>query len=203
MKPRADLTVLLALLLWTAAAWPQVTGGVPVPHHNVNGLGCASCHVARPGPALDPPLDSGHTCDSALLWDCDLPGRTFRTYEQPVTHKAAAPTDDNDMRMASMLCASCHDGVGTPSMSRTPGFSSRSGSLAGKGLQTEHPINVPHDPAKDPTLASLAAVNRLVKLFGRQNTVQCSSCHDPHDSPNTHSLRMANQDSELCLTCHL
>ena len=33
-------------------------------------------------------------------------------------------------------------------------------------------------------------------------SVECGSCHDPHNSTNPTFLRMANTGSQLCLTCH-
>lgn len=33
--------------------------------------------------------------------------------------------------------------------------------------------------------------------------VECSSCHDPHTANNQMFLRVANEGSQLCLTCHI
>ncbi|MBL8491812.1 MAG: cytochrome c3 family protein [Rhodocyclaceae bacterium] len=50
---------------------------------------------------------------------------------------------------------------------------------------------------------------RDLPLYGRRDAatgeetphIECSSCHDPH-SPNGQFLRVANNASALCLTCH-
>ena len=39
-----------------------------------------------------------------------------------------------------------------------------------------------------------------IPLFG--GTVQCASCHDPHDNTNAPFLRKTNTASALCSTCH-
>ncbi|MFZ9024294.1 MAG: cytochrome c3 family protein, partial [Anaerohalosphaeraceae bacterium] len=38
---------------------------------------------------------------------------------------------------------------------------------------------------------------------GAGGKVQCSSCHDVHNTPGVAGLlRIANTNSDLCLTCH-
>jgi predicted CXXCH cytochrome family protein len=192
---------IVGVLLVSVVARPQ-NSGENSDKHDLNGQRCIACHVPR----LSSPPESqpGTACDKRLLWDCELLTRTFQTYDAPMPSSPAAPVpDETQVRMSSLLCASCHDGVSTFTMSGPNGFRARSSFTTVKGLQNEHPIDVTHDPAKDPSLAALNVVSRQVKLFGNGSKVQCATCHNVHDSSDPKLLRMPNNNSALCLTCHL
>ena len=193
---------IVGVLLASVVAWPQDSGENGA-KHDLNGQRCTACHVPRP--PSPPESQQRNTCDKKLLWDCELLTRTFQTYDTPgPSGNPAAPVlDETQVRMSSVLCASCHDGVSTFTMSGTTGFRARSSSTSAKGLQNEHPIDVTHDPAKDPSLAALTVVSRQVKLFGVTSKVQCATCHNVHDSSDPKLLRLPNNNSVLCLTCHL
>jgi predicted CXXCH cytochrome family protein len=74
----------------------------------------------------------------------------------------------------------------------------------------EHPINMtPPLPATDPGMAAIVA-NEIgatplpLYVSGAQtDTVQCGSCHNPHDNTNTAFLRMSMVNSALCSNCHI
>lgn len=40
-------------------------------------------------------------------------------------------------------------------------------------------------------------------MTGVQAFVECASCHDPHNSTNATFLRVANDNSAVCLACHI
>jgi predicted CXXCH cytochrome family protein len=73
------------------------------------------------------------------------------------------------------------------------------------GLENDHPVNMSYDPVKNPSLNSVSSVQKAgLVLFGGNNTVQCGTCHDPHNQTNSPYLRIDNNGrSPLCLTCHL
>lgn len=102
----------------------------------------------------------------------------------------------------------------------------------GTDLKNDHPVGVPYrDPNVTPGVDYRAAdkVYRNIRFFdtdgdGRPDTdelrfydsgngyrVECASCHDPHGVPtkgggtvfNKTFMRIANEGSELCLTCHI
>jgi predicted CXXCH cytochrome family protein len=200
MNLHRDLAI-AGVLLVSVVAWPQ-NSGENSDKHDLNGQRCIACHVPRASLPLE--LQPKNVCDKKLLWDCELLTRTFQTYDAPMPsgNTTASVLDETQVRMSSLLCASCHDGVATFTMSGTNGFRARSPSSAVKGLQNEHPIDVSHDPAKDPSLAALNIVSRQVKLFGNSK-VQCATCHNVHDSSDPKLLRLPNNNSALCLTCHL
>jgi len=75
----------------------------------------------------------------------------------------------------------------------------------GISLSDDHPVNFTYDTTLATTDGGLvdpagsAAVQAL--LIG--GTVQCSSCHDPHNDTFTPFLAADNTQSALCTTCHL
>ncbi len=189
---------MVACLFLTGVMWSQ-NGRHRHDKHDANGQGCAFCHVQRTSSPAEPLSSAG---DRVAVWDCELPSRVFHTYDETGKLDSSPSPGNGQPEMSSMLCASCHDGIATTTMSAAPRLPNHGASLA-QGLQTEHPVNVPHDPTKDSSLAALATVTQKVKLFGPGNSVQCSTCHDPHDNAAPKLLRIPNTDSTLCLTCHL
>ena len=184
---------------------------------NVDGV-CVFCHTphqATAASAQDP------------LWNHDFPAAT------PTYGVYASNTLDADMTSAeigqaigsasaSMLCMSCHDGtvaVGalyndpndpaggeiTPSNSATM----ITGNPVLGNHTDDHPLNFTYNAALATTDGELNTPNSVdwvdagntVPLFG--GTVQCASCHDPHDPTNAPFLVKDNTASALCITCHI
>lgn len=52
------------------------------------------------------------------------------------------------------------------------------------------------------TNATMKSNMRLYNTAGVL-TVECGSCHDPHNTTNTSFLRISNSESAVCLTCHV
>lgn len=81
-------------------------------------------------------------------------------------------------------------------------------------LTNDHPISMLYDSAKSPSSTSgtndhatgfkspdaTGAFTNGVRLYAGK--VQCTSCHDPHRSDTQTFLRVSNDASALCLTCH-
>ena len=87
----------------------------------------------------------------------------------------------------------------------------------GTDLRNDHPVAIVYETARaatpgefvTPTLAgtkiSVGATEPL-PLFGASTataTVECASCHNPHNNTRGSFLRKANTGSALCLTCHI
>ncbi|MCP4900628.1 MAG: cytochrome c3 family protein [bacterium] len=131
----------------------------------------------------------------------------------------------------SNLCLSCHDGtVAVHSVWNAPneapindnpanitivaGGNVNAGGFitgnpnVGDDLTNDHPVNFTYDAALagsdgglvTPDSANSVDAAGLVPLFA--GTVQCASCHDPHDDTNAPFLVVSNSGSALCTTCH-
>lgn len=72
-------------------------------------------------------------------------------------------------------------------------------------LSDDHPVNMRYPTAaEDPFFnipPDVGAGWPNVKLFA--GTVQCATCHNPHDPTNRPFLRKSNASSDLCTTCHI
>ena len=93
----------------------------------------------------------------------------------------------------------CH--VGTASGADGINFE---GTVVGTDLSNDHPISITYDPTQDPNFhpASGGKVGVLPLYGPSADRVECASCHNPHDNTNRPFLRISNDNSALCLTCH-
>lgn len=208
--------IVLALLLVAGAAYAQTVVGsrhdlsatgasTTFRSNNVNRV-CVFCHTPHQP-------DSPTFIDTDPLWNHTLSSVAgYNVYASDTLN--ATPTNLGGGTTVSNLCLSCHDGtVGLGNLYNDPneaGTPSNSGlvisgnALLGTDLSNDHPVNFTFDAGlssadgelNDPTTAAVGDL-----LFG--GTVQCASCHDPHDSTNTPFLVMDNTNSALCTTCHI
>ena len=209
-----SMAVLLGLSALTIQAATLPKTGLAGTTHDIGGNGCKSCHAPHNGAlANGGPQNSG----LILLWSRSFPAaaNTFGVYDSATMGNKAvelggsALTTSTDVRMYSLLCLSCHDGVTStfsPAMQAKNMVGSKAGFGAGAyeslGLTNDHPVNMPYDPTKDTTLQAVATVAASLPLYGTSNTVQCGTCHEPHNNVNTNYLRQANNTAH-CTTCHL
>jgi predicted CXXCH cytochrome family protein len=132
----------------------------------------------------------------------------------------------------SLMCMSCHDGVTTMNaLHRPPVDASASTavmvniaprqSLLGTDLTNDHPVSMVYQTAVTNAVdnnggATLRAANpgtlyvqngfkrlQLSKSTGDGDTIECSSCHNVHDDTYRPFLRVSNDNSALCLVCHI
>src|SRR3974377_2227906 len=122
--------------------------------HDIGANGCKSCHAPHNGAlANGGPQSSG----LILLWSRSFPAaaNAFGVYDSAsMGNKAAelgksALTTSSDVRMFSLLCLSCHDGVTStfsPAMQQKNMVGSKAafGSRAYESLgpNTDHPVNM-------------------------------------------------------------
>jgi hypothetical protein len=201
----------------------EAGGAVPELAWNLRGEICRVCHV---------PHDHGRATKyylNGLLWNHGVGALTYTMYDSTWSSTLdglQSPQPDG----VAKLCLGCHDGTiaidtfdkyagtagreiqniygGPLAAFRVPAFT-----IAGTmDLRGTHPLSIEYDFAGD------GGLNPLGDTMGTSGTiadvldngkVQCSSCHDVHDSseavPNTHLLRVLNNGanpSGLCLTCH-
>ncbi len=173
---------------------------------NTTGEICVVCHT---------PHNANTSVSNAPLWNHSLSAVASYTPYSSATMQSTAGQPDG----ASKLCLSCHDGtVALENFGgKTTGSNMMSGgSLVGDGakLSDDHPISMTYDAAlsgldkglNDPTTtpSGVAGGGHITDDLLIGGKMQCSSCHDVHNSVSgtTHLLRVSNAASALCLTCH-
>lgn len=150
-----------------------------------------------------------HDATSGLqpLWDHQVSTATYTAYGTTLAGTSISSIDG-----VSLLCLSCHDG--TIALANYGGVTSGTTTIAstankGTDLSDDHPVSVTYDE-------TLAGMNTSTTSFGGGGTiatyldsgkVQCSTCHDVHDSTgeavaSTPLLRNTLASSGLCLVCH-
>ena len=168
---------------------------------------CIFCHTPHQTTVTAKPLWN-HTLSSVA---------SYGVYSSTTLN--ATPTDIGGGTGVSNLCMSCHDGtvavnnLGNGSATMGSGTElNTAGKLIvdtlGTSLTQDHPINFTYDATlatndgglKTPSSASYVDAAHNVPLYGA--TVQCASCHNPHNNTNGDFVRVSNSGSALCLTCH-
>jgi predicted CXXCH cytochrome family protein len=172
---------------------------------------CVFCHTPH----------NAQPTSLAPLWNRALPAENlYKMYQSP-NFNAKVPLASSKPTGASRICLSCHDG--TLALNRYGGtVLGTQGSpqfLTGKAnlttnLSDDHPISFPYtaELALSAHLVPPAQLTGPVKL-DKSGSVQCTSCHNPHDNEFGNFLVMNNGDatkpgynpalpSPLCITCH-
>ena len=174
---------------------------------NTSGEICKPCHAPHRTKTLPAPL-----------WNHGLSGRTYTMYDS-----IQSPSMDADVSSqpsgSSKICLSCHDG--TIALENYGDITTGkiflySDVLIGTDLSDDHPISFVYDTSLsvedgelyDPStkLSGIVGSVGTVKddmLF--QGRMECSSCHDVHNTravAGTKLLLKDNTGSALCLTCH-
>ncbi len=180
---------------------------------------CVYCHT---------PHGASTVANMKPLWNRNNATVAFNAYTSP-TMDAATPANISPV---SLLCLSCHDGVGAiNSVLNAPGSGAGSltltgpydqigdlgplgkfiniGGLAAVGtmdLTDDHPVSIVW-PAGDAGLNPMGGIDARLKLRGG-NMVECTTCHDPHNQAagiavgEVQFLVMSNVGSAMCVSCH-
>ena len=181
---------------------------------------CRRCHVPHDHAVAAQNYLNG------LLWNHDVSEANYTLYDNAWSDSIQGATGQPDG--ISKMCLGCHDGtvaLGNWGGVHDAGFFIQQIEPAfqvpafadngGRDLRGTHPISIVYDNTADPGLADPAAVDMgnsgKIEDVLQDGKVQCSSCHDVHDSlgeavPGTHLLRVttkAPDPSGLCLTCHI
>ena len=161
---------------------------------------CIVCHT---------PHNADILVSEAPLWNHETTLATFTPYSSPTLDATVGQPS-----ASSKLCLSCHDGtVALDNFGGTTGGTNyiSGGALIGTDLLDDHPISFIYDAALAATdgglfdpITSNSGLGSTIDddlLFGGQ--MQCASCHDVHNGSGEASLlRLNNDGSALCLTCH-
>jgi len=176
---------------------------------------CVYCHTPHGGQTTAP------------LWNREFTASSFTMYNDPTGGSADLDMSfETQPKGVSLACLSCHDGtIGIDVIINRPNASSATPTgrtlqdiyggvdpdslkILGTDLRNDHPISVEYDPTKDPQFNSIASITGAgLRLYAGgggtlTNRVECGTCHNPH-SKNATFLRILNDNSNLCLTCHI
>lgn len=92
----------------------------------------------------------------------------------------------------SAICGQCHE-------DRI--YDGTRGDYLLKTREGNHPSNIPYLEGDTDFTAAPAGVRIYCNENRTSCTVQCSTCHDPHENVVS-LLRVNNQESRLCFSCH-
>jgi len=140
------------------------------------------------------------------MWNKDLPGISYQLYTSSTTR-----ADLRQPTGSSRLCLSCHDGFVAMGnlLVPPPGDALKLGALTGPtvlgtDLSDDHPISFVYDAslaAKHPGLVDPGNLPKTLPLDSTKS-MQCTTCHNPHESNRGKFLRMENVAGAMCLMCH-
>lgn len=208
MKKLSLFLALTALIVMSQSGYTQTIVGsahdFSTKSWNTTTEICVVCHT---------PHNANTTVADAPLWNHSLSVvPTYQAYTSGTMNSTAGQPDGS-----SKLCLSCHDGtVALENFGgKTTGTNTMTGvNVLGSDLRDDHPISITYDGTlagadpglKDPTTtpSGLTASGHITDDMLISGKMQCSSCHDVHNSVSgtNHLLRKSNAASALCLTCH-
>jgi len=158
--------------------------------HNVSsddwgadGKDCIVCH----------PLQNSSTeIKYNPLWNNNKSNKNYSIYSSPTLNANISQPDGS-----SKLCLSCHDGT-------------IASNNIGTDLSDDHPVSFTYNSSlsiidgglKDPSYSMSGLGGTVEKDLLTSGKLQCTSCHNPHQSVYPQNLIMDNEKSELCFKCH-
>lgn len=169
---------------------------------------CVACHA---------PHNTDTSIADAPLWNHKNSTQSYTLYSSPTTKASIGQPSGG-----SKLCLSCHDGtVAVDSFGGTTGSTTISAANnLGSSLKDDHPIGFTYDTALatsngslwDPSSKSVTIGSGTQTKTGTINSVmlyggkmECDSCHDVHNtftSGTTGLIKVTQNGSAICLTCH-
>ena len=173
---------------------------------------CVFCHTPH-GSNVDAVLT-----DRAPLWNQDIndAANDYGAYTSDTFDATDIVNVTRATYSVSLLCLSCHDGTVAPGSfynapNPEPNPSSATvltgGANVGLSISDDHPVNFTY--ANSITNGDTGLIDPAPAGFTEPDgTVQCSSCHDPHDQgatpdPNVDFMKDTLEGSALCLNCHI
>jgi predicted CXXCH cytochrome family protein len=158
---------------------------------------CDFCHIS-------------HSADSsAPLWNRKQSDSVYIPYSSSTAVAQPGQPTGN-----SLLCLSCHDGTIALGevLNKGQDISMAGGvsrmppgrALQGVDLSDDHPISFQYSAtlaAQNGELKAPGSISNLLPL-DHNGELQCTTCHDAHDSEYPKLLRMSNIGSQLCVECH-
>lgn len=186
---------------------------------------CVFCHTPHGANTTNGPLWNRMASTATYtMYSSDYLGPTGLNLTVPATPKARTKRclgcHDGTVALGSVYnlpgsASGSYNAAGNPSLAMAnngvalPGNTLPAGnSNLGTSLANDHPVSYAYVvgnsngfPTELNTVASVDATPLKIDKTNTPNTVECVSCHDPHDNQYTFFLRMADNKT-LCTTCH-
>lgn len=199
----------------------------------INGQTCVFCHTPHAGSVTVPLWNRSSVTSTYQVYTSSTMDATAPTTAAIQSGVSGACLSCHDgsiaidvltnlagvARSASITFTKQATAKGTYSASGTGTSNVLSGGspLLGSDLRNDHPITVVYENARviTPTefvtqtiTGSKVSVGTTepLPLFGTSTataTVECASCHNPHNNGRGFFLRKSNAGSAMCLTCHI
>ncbi len=197
----------LAVILF---AFSQVTfsqTGITGSAHDFSGQGWGTTEICEP---CHTPHNSDASIQNAPLWNHQSTTTAFTLYLSSTLNTTTLTQPD----ASSKLCLSCHDGtIALENFSSTTNGTHfiSGGNNLGITLANDHPVSFTYNTSLSTSDGGLFdPATHITNLGGTINDdllidgkLQCASCHDVHNGFNNPSLlKIGNNASLLCLTCH-
>ena len=222
MKKYIFLLILLALLVLIV---PLANSGVRETKHNFSSSTyspnaffwgtqqvCIFCHT---------PHHADQTYGKLLNHEYD-DAQSYNMYWSPTIDMNISSSPHE----GSLLCLSCHDGtIAINSLNNLPGpagagnygtpagpaldglgkLTNSSDAYVGTDLSDDHPVGITYNATQDTSFVPKTGSSQSYpdKLLFDGLYVECSSCHNPHDNTYSNFLIESNNNSDLCLRCHI
>jgi predicted CXXCH cytochrome family protein len=200
------LSAAAMLLVSAAASAQQVTGtshdmGWYSGNSTDNGQVCVYCHT---------PHNASLAIPTPPLWNKVLTAQSFDIYGSDTIDNPTGQPEGT-----SLACLTCHDGtlaldaMINPPIDFTPDNNTMGpvGGNLGTDLSNDHPISIGYSLSADAAFVAPGTVTDTLPLFGGTQDatyqVECASCHNVHDDSIAPFLRISNDNSAVCLTCHI
>ena len=193
---------------WLALVTVPASGGVRDNLHNLSASGPGGTKAAFASQVCEFCHISHSASPDAPLWARPNSTATYIPYSS-----STAVAQPGQPTGSSVLCLSCHDGTialgqvlnrGNP-ISMAGGRERMIGKgLTGTDLSDDHPISFEYSAnlaAENGELAMPGSISQVLRL-DRNGELQCTTCHDSHDSPYPNLLRMPKIGSQICVECH-
>ncbi|MEE8458893.1 MAG: cytochrome c3 family protein [Phycisphaerales bacterium] len=210
------LTCIPALAVAMFVAMPALGQTMVGQAHDFSNFGWAEGEICKPCHTPHHAINDETGVAIGWLWNHELTTATYTLYDGST---ADAGPDDGTAAFdkQSRLCMSCHDGtVAIDSFGGNTGSIFLGGhELIGIDLRDDHPVGITGIYPEQGTADFQAAVNhnlgpnqelklREMNVGGVNDfVVGCTTCHTPHYKGFDHQLRMTNDSSALCLSCHI
>jgi len=174
---------------------------------------CVFCHTPH----------FGDRSVGVVLWNRGVNTTGYTMYDSATMDMTVA----SQPQSVTLACLSCHDGtIAFDSLRNGPGSGDYNGNIYSRGwqwannvstmvgsvsgnvgqdLSDDHPVSVTYDNTLDTAFYDIAPVQASgLPFYGAaHDQLECGTCHNPHDNTYDPFLRVDNQGSNLCLTCHM